>query len=192
VFSQVYRQETTEAGVWAFREALADLSAAELDLACREAIKRLKFFPTPAEIRECLTTARENLRPIPQSVLPPWEEETPEDVAAREEALEKLRELASKKIPGRTGPGPDYTLCPKHSSEKSALLAEGQQIFAKHNPEVIAATENVVAKFMERFSPGQKAITKQAEESRTVAPVSSGPYLANESNDSASTVQTTV
>jgi len=98
VFSQLYRQEATEAAVWAYRESLDDLSAEEIELACREAIRRLKFFPTPAEIRECLTLARANSKPLQQARLPEAEEETPDDRVAREEALARLREIANHSL----------------------------------------------------------------------------------------------
>ena len=52
VFTHVYRQPMTEATVWAYRETLKDLTAAEVDRGCMESMKRTKFTPTPAEIRE--------------------------------------------------------------------------------------------------------------------------------------------
>ena len=97
VFSQLYRQEATEAAVWAYREALGDLTSGEIDRGCREAIRRLKFFPNPAEIRECLAIARANAKPKQASLaLSEADEETPEDRAAREVALAKLREIAGR------------------------------------------------------------------------------------------------
>jgi hypothetical protein len=97
VFSQLYRQEATEAAVWAYREALGDLTSEEIESGCREAIRRLKFFPNPAEIRECLAIARANATPKQvRPALPEAEEETAEDRAARELALAKLREIAGR------------------------------------------------------------------------------------------------
>jgi hypothetical protein len=96
VFSQLYRQEATEAAVWAYREALADLTPGEIDRGCREAIRRLKFFPNPAEIRECLTIARANAKPKQLPALPEAQEESAEDREARELALATLREIAGR------------------------------------------------------------------------------------------------
>jgi hypothetical protein len=97
VFSQLYRQEATEAAVWAYREALADLSPGEIDRGCREAIRSLKFFPNPAEIRECLEIARANTKPKQAlRALPEVEEETDEDREARELAFAKIREIVGR------------------------------------------------------------------------------------------------
>ena len=90
IFSQVYRQEITEPAVWAFREALADLSDSEVELACREVIKRVKFFPTPADVRECLATARSNIQPVKRLLLPE-PEQTEEERAACAEARTNFR-----------------------------------------------------------------------------------------------------
>jgi hypothetical protein len=142
VFSQVYRTEATEAAVWAFREALADLAPSEINLACRQAIRDLKFFPTPAEIRNCLASAREKLASQPRRNLPTWEPETPEDIAAREQALEKLKEIAAKKsMPeiSRT-----YTPPPKKSEELTEYIITGEKALS---PAVIAATEKAIARY---------------------------------------------
>lgn len=52
VFNRVYRQPMTDAAVWAYREALSDLSVEELERGCIGAMKQTRFTPTPAEIRE--------------------------------------------------------------------------------------------------------------------------------------------
>lgn len=44
-----------------FCEALADLTPREVDLGFRECAKRLKFFPTPADVREALNVALERM-----------------------------------------------------------------------------------------------------------------------------------
>lgn len=158
VFGGLFQRELTELLIGTYCEALSDLTPTEIALGCKGAIKRLKFFPTPAEIRECLGIARANSKPELRPRLPVWEPETPEDLVAREEALDKIRELAGKNISGE--PVLTYTLCPKHSPEKSAFLTEGQEALAKHRPEVIAATEKTVAQFMERFLPGKKPVAE--------------------------------
>jgi hypothetical protein len=97
IFSQLYRQEATEAAVWAYGEALGDLTSGEIDRGCREAIRRLKFFPNPAEIRECLEIARANAKPKQAlRALPEVEEETAEDREARELAFAKIREIVGR------------------------------------------------------------------------------------------------
>lgn len=57
-----------EGTIWAYREALADLSAEELDRGCLEAMRHTRFTPTPAEILEYGVVPREEK---PLNALPP-------------------------------------------------------------------------------------------------------------------------
>lgn len=51
--------------MWAYRETLCDLSVDELEYGCMEAMKEVRFTPTPAEIREHAFVLRKSLRQVP-------------------------------------------------------------------------------------------------------------------------------
>lgn len=59
VFSRVYRRDLIPEDATIYAEALSDLSAEQVDAACRKAIQTCKFFPTIAEIRDQLDKAAE-------------------------------------------------------------------------------------------------------------------------------------
>lgn len=56
---KTFKEQPTSEQLEAYIESLSDLTDGEIDIAFIEAIKRCKFRPQPAEIREALTTARE-------------------------------------------------------------------------------------------------------------------------------------
>ena len=87
VFTHVYRQPMTEATVWAYRETLCDLSVAELERGCKEAMRQTRFTPTPAEIREYGIIEGEHYGPA-LNALPPA---PPMTDAECKEFLAKLR-----------------------------------------------------------------------------------------------------
>ena len=79
--------------VWAYREALKDLTVAELERGCADALKRIKFVPTPAEIRDCV----EKTRPAPQfapALLGATDLSEEEQGKIRAEIQEKIATLA--------------------------------------------------------------------------------------------------
>jgi hypothetical protein len=57
----IYQKRVTEPMIEGYWNALSDLSEREASLAFREATKRCKFLPTPAEIREALNVALERM-----------------------------------------------------------------------------------------------------------------------------------
>jgi hypothetical protein len=59
--AETYNRILTVEAVRGYIEALDDFTPDELDLAFREAYRRCKFFPNPAEIRECLSVALERM-----------------------------------------------------------------------------------------------------------------------------------
>lgn len=59
--AETYQRQMTREMVLGYVEALDDFTPNEIDLAFREAVKRCKFFPNPAEIRECLNVALERM-----------------------------------------------------------------------------------------------------------------------------------
>lgn len=63
LFSEHYRQEISELGAVGYLEGLADLTAAQLDLACAEALRSSRFLPTVADIRAALGEARSRMQP---------------------------------------------------------------------------------------------------------------------------------
>lgn len=64
---RLFRAEMDDASLEAYRQAIQDLSARELELAFTEARKRHKeYMPSPAQVREYLREARESIpRPRP-------------------------------------------------------------------------------------------------------------------------------
>jgi hypothetical protein len=52
LLGELYRQELTPLATIAYQEALRDLSIEAMNAGFKEAIKRCKFLPTPAEIRD--------------------------------------------------------------------------------------------------------------------------------------------
>lgn len=63
LFSEHYRQEISELSALGYLEGLADLTAAQLDLACAEALRSSRFLPTVADIRAALGEARTRMQP---------------------------------------------------------------------------------------------------------------------------------
>lgn len=59
--SHVYRKKYDPEMLAGYFDGLSDLTDRELNLAYLEAIKRRKFFPTPAELRESLDIALERM-----------------------------------------------------------------------------------------------------------------------------------
>lgn len=59
--SNVYRKKFAPEMLDGYFDGLSDLTDRELNLAYLEAIKRRKFFPTPAELRESLDIALERM-----------------------------------------------------------------------------------------------------------------------------------
>jgi hypothetical protein len=59
VFREMYRQPTSDLSIACYEELLSDLSAAELDAACRQAMKGSDFMPTVATIRKALHQLQE-------------------------------------------------------------------------------------------------------------------------------------
>jgi ribosomal protein L29 len=103
VFSQVYRQPIGELAAMAYGEDLAELSAEELDAACREARKTSEFLPTSATILKAAQQIKTNRQQ--QVFLGPgmidWEAlETPEekqDRLERKASAEKLLRVVAEK-----------------------------------------------------------------------------------------------
>ena len=54
VFAQVYDRRINRLLIEAYVAALADLTVRQLEIGFSEAIKRYKFFPTPAEVRDAM------------------------------------------------------------------------------------------------------------------------------------------
>ncbi len=65
LFSEHYRQEISELSAVAYLEGLADLTAAQLNLACAEALRTCRFLPNVADIRAALAEARSRMQPRP-------------------------------------------------------------------------------------------------------------------------------
>ncbi len=65
LFSEHYRQEISELSAVAYLEGLADLTAAQLDLGCAEALRSCRFLPNVADIRAALAEARSRMQPRP-------------------------------------------------------------------------------------------------------------------------------
>jgi hypothetical protein len=89
VFSEHYRQPVSELSVIAYAEDLADLTAEQLDEACKEARRTSEFMPVSATIR----AAHEKMRATgPVYLGPPMleytETLTPEE---RDEAIKECR-----------------------------------------------------------------------------------------------------
>lgn len=83
VFNRVYRQPMTDVTIWAYRETLADLTPEELERGCREAMKRTKFTPTPAEIREYGVLPAPEIPALKAPVDPPLTAEEARDFLAK-------------------------------------------------------------------------------------------------------------
>lgn len=75
------------ATVWAYREALSDLSVEELEQGCTEAMRQTKFTPTPAEIREYGMLPKETV--FLNNALP-------EPYPTKEEAIEFLAKMKAE------------------------------------------------------------------------------------------------
>lgn len=62
-FFELHRRPFRPAILSLFAEALGDLTPREVELGFSEAAKRLRYFPTPAEVRQLLHAALERLPP---------------------------------------------------------------------------------------------------------------------------------
>lgn len=125
-FSELYRQPLTELSAIAYKMALADLSAAEIDAAGQECLREYKFFPTPAEIRAALAIARrraQDERPPGGNLLEDSKELTP---AEREEVLEGFRALKEKLTL------PDQMTTTDLEARKELLRRQAREIQEKH------------------------------------------------------------
>ena len=91
VYGKVWREEITEELVLAYNLALSGLLANLVHQACLECLKREKFRPVPAVIREQVAKLRES-NELPRL---PEEAEEPTD-AERTEGRKRLREIMAK------------------------------------------------------------------------------------------------
>lgn len=60
-YCEVFRKEFTQTLFETYRDCLYDLSVAELELAFAEGMRRTRFFPNPAEVRDALDAALERM-----------------------------------------------------------------------------------------------------------------------------------
>jgi hypothetical protein len=94
-FSEHYRQDLSDISADTFREGLGDLSAEQLDAACREALRTSEYMPVVATIRNALKkleTAEVDYVP-PRTVFP---EVKPEDRILTPAEEQHINELKAK------------------------------------------------------------------------------------------------
>ncbi len=84
LLGDVFGEDLGELRIAAYLEATSSLSLPRLEFAVREAVKTLKFFPKPVELRELAIR-------MPGPKQPP--KELPEKITPPEEAKKKLREI---------------------------------------------------------------------------------------------------
>jgi hypothetical protein len=93
-FGEHYRQRISKISVDVYRELLGDLSAAELDAACRRAMQTSEYMPTVATIRNALR----KLEPIEQarSTFIQYPEVTEQDRKLSQEEEAQIAEIKKR------------------------------------------------------------------------------------------------
>lgn len=92
MFSEHYRQPVSELSVIAYAEDLADLTAEQLDAACKEARRTSEFMPVSATIRaahEKMRATETVLLGVPLLEYPPITDEERAEALKFSEALKK-------------------------------------------------------------------------------------------------------
>jgi hypothetical protein len=128
VFSEHYRQPVSELSVIAYAEDLADLTAEQLDAACKEARRTSEFMPVSTTIRaahEKMRVGRTNeFLGVPLIEYPPITEQERGEALKFSEALKK--QLAA--IPAKPAEPKKLTIVPSLRSleeQKAELRRKG-------------------------------------------------------------------
>lgn len=94
-FVEHYRQPISKISADTYREGLADLNAAQLDAACRKALRDSEFMPTVATIRKALREI-ENTEVDYVKTHVDYEPVSPEERMLTEEEQQRLNELKAR------------------------------------------------------------------------------------------------
>jgi hypothetical protein len=116
-FGEHYRQRISKISVDVYRDLLSDLSAAELDAACRRAMQTSEYMPTVATIRSALRALR-SIETTPSTSL-----RYPE-VTEKDRKLSLEEELQIEEIKKRIGliANPKQTQTPKSPDRKEKAI----------------------------------------------------------------------